>query len=352
MTTADTITQEEVAPQAPAAREHRLAATVTRFRPGVIALVILVIFGITSLRNSNFATGSSIQAILSIAAVYMLLAIGEAMVIITRNVDLSVGSTLGLSAFTVGEMFTHDPHTSIVLAFAVGIGIGIGCGAIIGVITTLIRVPSLVVTLAALYIIRGFVNIVGSGVQVEPSVFPQSLVTLGYSTVIGIPWLFVIVVVIAIAAAYWMYAFPAGRELYAIGSNPAAAALAGIPATLRVFTVFVISGALAGLGGVLFVAQVATVNSTAGTGYELIIITAVVVGGVAIFGGSGSVIGAVLGAILLQVINQALVAGRISSFWDQAIAGALLLAAISFDRLLAVRSARALVAKKGVSYVE
>ncbi|HET9094475.1 MAG TPA: ABC transporter permease [Solirubrobacteraceae bacterium] len=341
-----------ITPQAPAAREHRLAATIARFRPGVIALVILVIFGLTTIRNTNFATGASIQAILSIAAVYMLLAIGESMVIITRNVDLSIGSTLGLSAFTVGELFTHDPHTSIAIAFLVGIGIGAACGAIIGVITTLIRVPSLVVTLAALYVIRGFVNIIGSGIQIEPSVFPQGLVTFGYSTVIGIPWMFLIVVAVALVAAYWMYAFPAGRELYAIGSNPAAAGLAGIPATLRVFTVFVISGALAGLGGVLFDAQVATVNSTAGTGYELIVVTAVVVGGVAIFGGSGSVIGAVLGAILLQVINQALVAARISSFWDQAIAGALLLAAISFDRLLAVRAARALVAEKGVSYVE
>ena len=92
--------------------------------------------------------------------------------------------------------------------------------------------------------------------------------------------------------------------------------LAGIPVARRVFTVFVISGALAGLGGVLFLAQHATVDSTAGTGYELIVITAVVVGGVAIFGGSGNVIGAVLGAILLQVINQALVAARISAFWD------------------------------------
>ena len=341
-----------VAHIAPAARRHRLAVIISRFRPGVIAAVILVVFGLTTIRNSHFAGSSSIQAILSIASIYMLLAIGESMVIITRNVDLSVGSTLGLSAFTVGEMFTHNPHTSILLAFVVGIGIGAACGAVIGLITTLFRVPSLVVTLAALYILRGFVNIIGTGVQVEPSALPHGLVSLGYSTVAGIPWLFVVVVGIAIVAALWMYAFPAGRELYAIGSNPDAAALAGLRTTLRVFTVFVISGALAGLGGVLFVSQVATVNATAGTGYELIVVTAVVVGGVAIFGGSGSVIGAVLGAILLQTINQALVAARVSSFWDQAIAGALLLLAISFDKLVAVRVARALVAEKGVTHVE
>ncbi len=278
----------------------------------------------------------------------MLLAVGESMVIITRNVDLSVGSTLGLSAFTVGELFTHNPHISIVLAFVVGIGIGAACGAIIGLVTTLIRVPSLVVTLAALYIIRGFVNIIGTGVQVEPSVFPHGLVSLGYSTIIGIPWLFVIVAGDRDRRRVLDVRLPGRTRALRdrIESRPPRRWPAS-RTTLRVFTVFVISGALAGLGGVLFDAQVATVNSTAGTGYELIVITAVVVGGVAIFGGCGSVIGAVLGAILLQTINQALVAARISSFWDQAIAGALLLAAISFDRLLAVRAARALVAKTG-----
>jgi rhamnose transport system permease protein len=343
---------EVVTHPAPAARQHRVAETISRFRPAVIALLILLIFGGTTLKNSSFDGLSNIQAILSISAVYLLLSVGETMVIVTRNVDLSVGSTLGISAFAVGEIYNHDPHTTMVVVLLAGIGIGAFCGAIIGLITTVARVPSLVVTLAALYIIRGLDNIVGSGVQIEPSVIPHSLVSLGYSTVIGIPWLFVLVVVVALAAGFWMRSFPAGRELYAIGSDPEAAVLAGIPVARRVFTVFVISGALAGLGGVIFLAQQATVDSTAGTGYELIIVTAVVVGGVAIFGGSGSVIGAVLGALLLQVINQALVAAQISAFWDSAIAGAMLLAAISFDRLISFRASRALVATEGVSYVE
>ncbi len=341
-----------VAQPAPAARQHRVAETISRYRPAVIAVVIIVIFGATTIKNSSFDGLSNIQAILSIGAIYLLLAVGETMVIVTRNVDLSVGSTLGISAFAVGEIYNHDPHMTMVVIFLAGIGIGVACGAVIGVITTAARVPSLVVTLAALYIIRGLDNIVGSGVQIEPSVIPHSLVSLGYSTVIGIPWLFVLVVVVALAAAFWMRWFPAGRELYAIGSNPEAAVLAGIPVARRVFTVFVISGALAGLGGVLFLAQQATVDSTAGTGYELIVITAVVVGGVAIFGGSGNVIGAVFGALLLQVINQALVAAKITAFWDSAIAGALLLAAISFDRLISFRASRALVATEGVTYVE
>jgi rhamnose transport system permease protein len=347
-----TTTREVEAHPAPAARQHRVAETISRFRPAVIAVLILVVFGGTTIKNSSFDGLPNIQAILSISAIYLLLSVGETMVIVTRNVDLSVGSTLGISAFAVGEIYNHDPHMTMVVIFLAGIGIGAVCGAIIGLITTVARVPSLVVTLAALYIIRGLDNIVGSGVQIEPSVIPHTLVSLGYSTVLGIPWLFVLVVVVALAATFWMRSFPAGRELYAIGSDPEAAVLAGIPVARRVFTVFVISGALAGLGGVLFLAQQATVDSTAGTGYELVIVTAVVVGGVAIFGGSGSVIGAVLGALLLQVINQALVAAQVSAFWDSAIAGAMLLAAISFDRLISFRASRALVATEGVSYVE
>ena len=117
------------------------------------------------------------------------------------------------------------------------------------------------------------------------------------------------------------------------------------------FTAFVISGALAGLGGALFLAEYATVDATGGTGYELLVVASVVVGGVAIFGGSGTVIGAGLGAILLQVINQSLVALRISPFWDPAIAGALLLTAIAFDRLVSVRATRAMRAKEGAVQV-
>ena len=131
-----------------------------------------------------------------------------------------------------------------------------------------------------------------------------------------------IALVVVGSCAYYLRSFRSGRELYAIGSNPDAARLAGIPIGRRVFTAFVVSGALAGVAGVLWAAQYGTIDSTAGTGYELQVIAAVVVGGVAIFGGSGSVVGAALGALLLNTITPALYVLGISSFWDQAIAGA------------------------------
>ena len=136
-------------------------------------------------------------------------------------------------------------------------------------------------------------------------------------------------------------------RLDAVGSNPEAAELAGVPTARRTFVAFVVSGGLAGLAGALFLALHAQVDNSAGTGYELNVVAAAVVGGVAFFGGSGTVVGAALGALLLNTIDQALVASRVSSFWSQAIAGALLLAAIAIDRWLNLRVTRRLTSAKG-----
>jgi rhamnose transport system permease protein len=318
----------------------RRAEKLLRAREIGIAIAIVVVFGLTYLKNHSFGTSLSVQQLLNGAAIIALLGVGETLVIITRNVDLSVGSTLGLSAYLVGDEFVHHAHTPVIIGFALGIGVGAFIGVINGLIITVTRVPSLVVTLAALYIIRGVDAQIVAGKQIDPTSIPRAFQSLGYKTVLGVPWLALMVALIVLIVGYAMRSFRASRDLYAIGSNPEAAALAGVQAGKRVFTAFVISGALAGLGGALFVSEFATVNSTAGSGYELLVVAAVVVGGVAIYGGSGTVLGAALGALLLNTINQALVAAKVSSFWNQAVAGALLLSAIAFDRWLGQRVAR------------
>jgi len=312
---------------------------------GTLALVLLV-FLLTTLKNHNFASSGSIQQLLVGASLIALLGVGETMVIVTRNIDLSVGSTLGLSAFVVGDLF-RSQHIPVWSGFVIAIAIGAAVGAVNGAITTLVRVPSLVVTLAMLYIIRGLDSKLVNGSIVVPGQVPHAFIVVGYQTVFGIPWLAIIVAVVVAIVGYAMRTFRPARELYAIGSNPDAAALAGIPSARRVFVAFVTSGALAGLGGALFLALFAQVDNSAGLGYELNVVAAAVVGGVAIFGGSGTVVGAALGALLLNTIQQGLVAVRSSSFWDEAIAGGLLLAAISIDRLLALRVARSLRSAEG-----
>ena len=331
----------------PAPKVVGRGGSLLRARELGIGLALVLVFGLTTLFNHNFATASSVQQLLTGASIFALLGVGETMVIITGNVDLSIGSVVGLSAYVVGDQFVKHPQMPIIVGFLIGILVGAVVGAINGLITTVTRVPSLVVTLAALYIVRGIDALIVDGKRIDPGSVPSSFQVVGYKNILGIPWLFIIVAVIVAIAGYAMRTFRANRELYAIGSNPDAAELAGIPAGRRVFTAFLVSGALAGLGGALFLAEYATVDSTGGTGYEFLVVAAVVVGGVAIFGGSGTILGAALGALLLNTINQALVALKVPSFWNQAVAGALLLAAIAFDRWLSLRVARSLKSAEG-----
>ncbi len=323
-------------------RRHRLAEVVFRFRELGIVLALVLVIGGTALDNYRFVQATSLQQLLSGASIIALLAIGETLVIVTRNVDLSVGSVLGLSAYLVGVIFVHHPHVPLPLVLLAGIGIGTACGIVNGAIVTLIRVPSLVVTLGTLYVIRGLDATWAGGNQVNAINLPDRFNKIGYGKVAGVPYLGLIAIVSVVLATYAMRTFRSGRDLYAIGSSPEAARLAGIPVARRVFGAFVLSGAIAGLAGVFWLSYFGSVDSTAGAGYEFEVVAAVVVGGVAIFGGSGTVLGAALGALLLNTINSALVVVNISSSWSQAFEGGLLIAAITFDRLVLLRLAPAL----------
>jgi len=324
------------------AHSHAVAETLLRFRELGIVLALVLVVGATTIDNHLFLSSTSIQQLLSGAAIIALLAIGETIVIVTRNVDLSIGSVLGISAYATGVLFHHHPHVPLVLVFLMALGIGAACGAVNGLIVTVARVPSLVVTLGTLYIIRGIDGAWAGGNQVNASMLPESFNKIGYGTVAGIPYLGIIAIVAVAIATYAMRTFRTARDFYAIGSDPAAARLAGIPVGSRVFLAFVLSGAIAGVAGAVWLSYFASVDAIAGAGYEFQVIAAVVVGGVAIFGGSGTVLGAALGALLLNTINSALVVVNVSSFWSQALAGGLLVGAIAFDRLIALRVAPAL----------
>jgi len=330
------------------AHSHTLAELMLRFRELGIVLALAIVVGATTIDNHLFVSATSLQQLLSGASIIALLAIGETIVIVTRNVDLSIGSVLGISAYTVGVVFAHHPHVPIPLVFLVALGIGAACGIVNGAIVTLARVPSLVVTLGTLYVIRGIDAAWAGGNQVNASSLPDSFNKIGYGTVLGVPYLGIIAIVAVAIATYAMRSFRTARDFYAIGSNPEAARLAGIPVGSRVFLAFVLSGGIAGLAGAVWLSYFGSVDAIAGAGYEFQVIAAVVVGGVAIFGGSGTVLGAALGALLLNTIDSALVVVKVSSNWNQALAGALLVGAIAFDRLIAVRVAPALRTRRSV----
>jgi rhamnose transport system permease protein len=324
------------------ADSRRLTERIFRIRESGILAVLIVFVLVTFAVRHRFLSGSNITFVLTNTTIFALLSLGETMVVITRNVDLSIGSVLGLSAYVSSNLFGGHHGISILVVFAAGLGIGLACGLANGLMVSLGRVPSLVVTLATLYVVRGIDTLVVGGHEVIASTLPSGFIQIAQANVAGVPYLAIGIAVLIGIGAYYLRSFRSGRELYAIGSSPDAARLAGIPVAKRVCTAFVISGAIAGIAGVLWAAEYQTIDSTAGTGYELQVIAAVVVGGVAIFGGSGSVVGAAVGALLLSTITSALNVLGISPFWDQAISGFLLLVAISLDRAIAVRLLAAL----------
>ena len=341
------VSRSERPPAAAGGGARRLTERAFRIRESGIIVVLAVFVAVTASVQPRFLDTANIQFILVNTTVFALLALGETMVIISRNYDLSIGSVLGLSAYLSANLFGQHHGIPIVVVFLAGLGIGLACGLLNGIMVSAGRVPSLVVTLATLYIFRGVDILIVGGKEVVASSLPSAFLDIPKATVIGIPDLAIVIAAVIGIGAYYLRSFRSGRELYAIGSNPDAAQLAGIPVGRRVFVAFTVSGAIAGVAGVLWAAQYGTIDSTAGTGYELQVISAVVVGGVAIFGGSGSAVGAALGALLLNTISSALYVLGISPFWDQAIWGFLLIVAISVDRFIAVRLATALRLRGG-----
>jgi rhamnose transport system permease protein len=312
-----------------------------------IVLALALLLAVTTANNPGFLGAQSIRDLLLGATILVVLAVGQTLVVITRNVDLSVGSIVGLVAFATGKLFVGNPGLPILLAVLAGIGLGALCGALNGGLVAAARVPALVITLGTLYVFRGIDFGWAAGQQINAADMPAGFLRLGTRTLLGVPVLAVVALAVLVAAGWCLRSYRSGRDLYAIGSQPAAARLSGIKVGQRVFAAFVANGALAGLAGVLYAARFGTVDATAGTGLELQVVAAVVVGGVAIFGGSGTVWGAALGALLLTTISSSLAVLRINPFWQQAVVGALILAAIGLDRALAVRVAARLSGRSG-----
>ena len=332
----------QVAPS-PRSRWHTVGGRLLRGRETAIFLAFaLVTIGATAKNPTFLVSVDGWRDLLLTPSVLVLLAVGEAMVIITRNVDLSVGSVLGLSAWVCGQAYIALPGLPLPLIFVIGIVAGAAMGAVNGVVVALFNVPALVVTLGTLYIFRGITVLWAGSNLITGTNLPNDFTTHGTSSLLYIPWLAILAAIVVAIAAWYLRNIRAGRELYAIGSDPTAAKLYGLPTTRRVLSTFVLSGALAGMAGVVSLARYATGSSQTGSGLELQAVAAAVIGGVAIFGGSGTVIGAVIGALLLTTINRALPVVGIQDFWQQAVVGALIIGAILLDRLLLTRRTRKL----------
>ncbi len=327
-------------------KRDSLAVSIAKSRELTLFIVLLMLVGATAAVKPDFLNLQNLRDVLLNVSIIGLLTAGMTIVMLMRHIDLSVASIVGVSAYAVGSLFVMFPHMPVIVAMFAGIGIGFTVGAVNGALVTFGRVPSLVATLSTLYIVRGADYAWVHGGQINATSLPDAFAAIATGSVLGVPNLVLIALVVLIALSVYLKQYRGGREHYAIGSNPEAARLAGIRVDRRVMIGFLLSGAIAGLAGVLWLARFGTVDASTAKGIELQVVAAAVVGSVAITGGVGTIAGATLGALVLGVINIALVVLRVSPFWQQAIQGALIVAAITLDTLLARSVARRMMRKR------
>jgi len=314
---------------------------------GVLVLVILFF----STQIPNYLNGRLFNRISSSVAIMALIATAQTLVIITRNIDLSIGSVVGFVAFATGGLISNNPdlHPAILVAYSMLLGAGFG--AINGLLVAYARVPAIIVTLGTMALFRSALVEYSDAKSITTGHLPEWLVSFPNTVLFRIESFqfragFIAALCVVFLVHFALVKFRPARKLYAVGSNPEAAEMAGINTRKTVFVTFVLAGVLAGLAGFMFLARFGTITVVAGMGSELKSVAASVVGGVNIFGGSGTVLGALIGAILIDLIDTSLVRWElVSEFWREAVLGMLILTSVAVDaivmrKLIALRVAR------------
>jgi rhamnose transport system permease protein len=305
-----------------------------------LVFLIVAIFMFFGSQIEGYFSPRIFNRVTSDVAIVAVLALGETLVLLTRNYDLSVGSVVGLTAFFVGKQLTAYPDMLPILALLLAIGIGLALGLFNGLLVSYGRVPSIIVTLGTLAIYRSALVAYPGNKIVVTNDLPQWVLDLGRMQLFTIgefnirPVVAGGLLIFIIFQLVTLY-LPFGRRLYAIGSNPDAARIGGLPSQRIVLLAYIICGAMAGLAGFMFMVRYGDLTVTGAQGMEIQVIAAAVVGGVSTNGGSGTMIGAVLGALMINLLQQSLLRWLvISDFWVGALLGMLILLAVTIDAVI------------------
>ncbi len=307
-----------------------------RREAGLMIAMAVVVVPVSTI-NPRMLSGSNLIAIAMDAALLSIVAAGQMLVLITRNIDLSVASVIGLAAYISASTLRAHPGLHILLAVALACTVGLGCGIVNGLVVTFGRVPAIVVTLGTLALYRGLDSLAAHGTQVSADQVPAGWLDLTTGSVGGVPSVAIIAVAVLLILGFVLRYFSVGRELFAIGSNPDGARLIGVRVQRRVLAAFACAGLLAGFDGALWASRYATIDARVASGFELTVIAAVVVGGVGIRGGSGTILGIALGGLTLLVIRNGLTLIRVDPLWLQGVYGLVILGAITIDAIVSRR---------------
>src|SRR5262245_21501336 len=326
MATATAPVQTQGSPAKPEERILTFGDVFGRDAGGLI--VLLVLFGAMTLASDEFLTADNMANLARQVAIFGIIAVGQLLVILTAGIDLSVGSVLGLTGCVTAQLLVEG--MPVPLAIVVGLLVGVVLGLFNGSLVAYGKLPPFIVTLGMLGIARGLVLVLTDASTVQP--LPDSFGNIANGDFLGLPnllWMFAVVVVVA---SFVLRRTVFGRYIYAVGSNPESARLAGVPVNRVLVAVYMIGGLLAAVGGVLFTSRLNAGIPTAGTGYELNAIAACVIGGASLFGAKGGAFGAAAGALIVGTLNNGGNLLAVNAFYLQIIIGALILAAVAFDQ--------------------
>ncbi|WP_342773412.1 ABC transporter permease [Pelagibacterium montanilacus] len=309
-------------------RVTRSLAQVFSHREASIALMILILFVALSFANEYFLSSRNLLNVGRQASVVAIVALGQALVIISRGLDLSVGSTLGLSA--VSSAYVASVTGSQELALAAGLGAGLVVGVLNGLMVTRININPFIATLGMLSVARGVALLMTGGIPIPYTGWAQ---WLGAGRIGDVPFSLILLIVLVVVFHIFATRTRIGRNVYAIGDNPKAARLAGINIEGTRLLVYALCGMLAGLGGIILAGNLASASPDLGRGYELDVIAAVILGGAALSGGRGTMYGVLLGALLMALLSNAFVLLGISSHWQVVAKGLVIILAVGIDGL-------------------
>jgi ribose transport system permease protein len=317
-------TQDSTAPSL----RNRLIAFIAIGEVGVIAALLLLV-GFFYFVEPAFLSERNIRAILNVVSFVGIIAIGQTILLVAGEFDLSVGSVAGVSAVVAAQLMTAL-QWPVPLAILGGMGIGAFIGLINGIIVVKFKIPAFIQTLGMLFIGQGLIQLVTGGYPVYP--LPKEVSEFGMSTLaFGLGWSFAFFIVMAIVADFVLRRTVLGRNLYATGGNPEVARLVGIDTTIYKIGAFVTVGALSAVAGMFVMADLQSGTTSIGSGWELIVIAGVVVGGVSLFGGAGTIAGGVVGILMLKVVQSGLVVIGVNSNWQQIAVGVIMVLAVGLD---------------------
>ncbi|MBW6422071.1 ABC transporter permease [Rhizobium sp. XQZ8] len=318
----------------------------------LLTLIIAIMITGFATRAQGFATPASLTNIFNDTSILIILALGQMTVILTKSIDLSVAANLAFTGMAVAMTNAAFPGLPLALLIVMAIGIGAFLGAINGYLVWALQMPSIVVTLGTLTIYRGMAFVLSGGGWVNAHQMTPPFLNIPRLPLLGLPVLSWIAIAIVIGAWFVLTRLPFGRAAYASGGNPTAAVYAGIDIGRTKFLAFVLSGALAGLSGYLWVSRYAVAYVDIAAGFELDTVAACVIGGISIAGGIGSVGGAVLGALFLGVIKNALPVIGISPFAQMAISGIVIVLAVVFNARAEKKAGRIILRDRAAHHQE